>query len=149
MRQTFVAYSGVSRMPAFAILGITACPFLKILLLAWRQILTPRSTVYAIQLFIRHPKPFEASKKRRSSGHRKEVLQLASCQGREGCLVSLAKDGEMRLWDVQQEVCVASAPTDASCIVSVFFILNLGLCWIVLWPSKRLNLALLSLQVIF
>lgn len=51
-------------------------------------------------------------------GHIKDVVDLSACSSKPGLLVSLSKDGNARVWDVTQELCISSYNTDASCLVS-------------------------------
>ena len=53
-------------------------------------------------------------------GHAREVVDLAACAVRPRLLLSLARDGNLRLWDVPSEACLASIQTDATAIVSHF-----------------------------
>ena len=55
-----------------------------------------------------------------SAGHQKEVVELCTCSGRPGLLASLSKDGNLRLWDVPSDTCLASIQTDATCLVCPF-----------------------------
>ncbi len=50
-------------------------------------------------------------------GHTREVVELASCSGRPARLLSLSKEGNVRLWDVPSEACMASISTDATSLV--------------------------------
>ena len=54
-------------------------------------------------------------------GHEKDVVELAIPCGQAvrgaGTLVSLAKDGNIRLWDVPAAVCLASYQSDATAMV--------------------------------
>eukprot|EP00887_Chlorella_sp_A99_P005555 scaffold1.g5555.t1 len=49
-------------------------------------------------------------------GHSKEVAELAACTARPALLLSLARDGELRLWHVPSETCLSSLQTDATAI---------------------------------
>ncbi|DBB08847.1 hypothetical protein WJX82_004976 [Trebouxia sp. C0006] len=49
-------------------------------------------------------------------GHIKDVVDLSACSSKPGLLVSLSKDGNARVWDVTQELCISSYNTDASCL---------------------------------
>ena len=52
-------------------------------------------------------------------GHTREVAELAAAgAGAPRLLLSLSRDGNLRLWDVPTETCLSSIQTDASCIVS-------------------------------
>ena len=52
-------------------------------------------------------------------GHTREVAELAAAgAGAPRLLLSLSRDGNLRLWDVPTETCLSSMQTDASCIVS-------------------------------
>ena len=52
-------------------------------------------------------------------GHTREVAELAAAgAGAPRLLLSLSKDGNLRLWDVPTEACLSSIQTDATCIVS-------------------------------
>ena len=46
------------------------------------------------------------------------MIHLGSCSGQPNLLASLSKDGELRLWDVPGEACLAVMQTDATSIVS-------------------------------
>ena len=46
------------------------------------------------------------------------MLDLSACSCKAGLLVSLSKDGNVRVWDAAQEACTASYSTEASCMVS-------------------------------
>ena len=50
-------------------------------------------------------------------GHSKDVVDLSACVSKPGLLVSLSKDGNARVWNVTQELCISSYNTDASCLV--------------------------------
>lgn len=50
-------------------------------------------------------------------GHTKEVIELAAGAEKPGLLLSLSKDGNIRLWDVASEKELSSIQTDASCLV--------------------------------
>lgn len=52
-----------------------------------------------------------------NSGHVKEVVDLAACAARPGLLASLARDGNVRVWDAPSGACLASHTSDASCLV--------------------------------
>ena len=54
-----------------------------------------------------------------SAGHTKDVVDLSACPGKPRLLVSLSKDGNVRVWDTAQELCTTSYSTDASCVVSM------------------------------
>lgn len=49
-------------------------------------------------------------------GHTKEVIDISSIPSSPNLLVSLSKDGNIRLWDVPSETCISSINTDATCI---------------------------------
>lgn len=49
-------------------------------------------------------------------GHTKDVVDLSACPGKPRLLVSLSKDGNVRVWDTAQELCTTSYSTDASCV---------------------------------
>ncbi|DBA88802.1 TPA: hypothetical protein ACH3X1_004216 [Trebouxia sp. C0004] len=49
-------------------------------------------------------------------GHTKDVVDLSACSSKPGLLVSLSKDGNARVWDVSQELCISCYNTDASCL---------------------------------
>lgn len=51
-------------------------------------------------------------------GHKREVLELAAVPAAPRLLLSLSRDGNLRLWDVPSETCLSSKQTDATCIVS-------------------------------
>lgn len=51
-------------------------------------------------------------------GHTKEVVDLAATAAAPRLLLSLSRDGNLRLWDVPSETCLSSLQTDATCIVS-------------------------------
>ena len=52
------------------------------------------------------------------AGHLKEVIDLAAPSDSPGLLVSLSKDGNIRLWHASHESCTASYSSDASSLVS-------------------------------
>jgi WD40 repeat protein len=52
-------------------------------------------------------------------GHTREVVELAAVPARPDLLLSLSRDGDLRLWDVPSEACLSSIQTDACCLVSV------------------------------
>ena len=52
-------------------------------------------------------------------GHCKDVIDLSAPSGRPGLLVSLSKDGNLRIWHASQELCIASYSSDASSLVSL------------------------------
>lgn len=68
------------------------------------------------------------------SGHTKEVIELAAGRDAPRLLLSLSKDGNLRLWDVPTEACLSSLQTDASCIVS-WSLLLLLLLWLLFWKE--------------
>ncbi len=93
-----------------------------------------------------------------STGHNKDVVDLSACSSKPGLLVSLSKDGNARVWDVTQELCISSYNTDASCLVRrslhpfliasqhpcvCFSAAVLGKCT-ALWVSSRGGLILLG-----
>ena len=45
-------------------------------------------------------------------------MELAAGRDAPRLLLSLSKDGNLRLWDVPTEACLSTLQTDASCIVS-------------------------------
>lgn len=49
-------------------------------------------------------------------GHDKEVVELAGAAGQPGLLASLSRDGNLRLWDAREEVCLSSVQADATCM---------------------------------
>ena len=49
-------------------------------------------------------------------GHTKDVVDLAATPEHPKLLVSLSRDGNLRLWDVPSEACLASINTEATCI---------------------------------
>jgi WD40 repeat protein len=49
-------------------------------------------------------------------GHSKEVVELAAAPAEPHLLLSLSKDGNVRLWDVPEEACLASINTDATAV---------------------------------
>ncbi|KAI3433327.1 hypothetical protein D9Q98_003145 [Chlorella vulgaris] len=49
-------------------------------------------------------------------GHKREVLELAAVPAAPRLLLSLSRDGNLRLWDVPSETCLSSIHTDATCI---------------------------------
>ena len=50
-------------------------------------------------------------------GHTKDVVDLAATPAHPTLLASLSRDGNLRLWDVEKEVCLSSiATTDSTCI---------------------------------
>lgn len=51
-------------------------------------------------------------------GHAREVVELAATAAAPRLLLSLSRDGNLRLWDVPSETCLSSLQTDATCIVS-------------------------------
>lgn len=51
-------------------------------------------------------------------GHSKDVIDLAAPSGSPGLLVSLSKDGNIRLWHASHEYCTASYTSEASSLVS-------------------------------
>lgn len=51
-------------------------------------------------------------------GHSAAVIDLVSCSARPGLLASLSKDGNVRVWDVPTETCMASFAADATALVS-------------------------------
>lgn len=51
------------------------------------------------------------------AGHTKEVIELAACAQQPALLLSLAKDGNVRLWDVPSEACLSTLQTEASSMV--------------------------------
>lgn len=51
-------------------------------------------------------------------GHAREVVELAAVPAAPRLLLSLSRDGNLRLWDVPSETCLSSLQTDASCVVS-------------------------------
>ena len=51
------------------------------------------------------------------AGHAKEVVDLAGSPARAGLLASLARDGNLRLWDAGSGGCLASHDSDATCLV--------------------------------
>ena len=86
----------------------------------------------------------------KSAGHRKEVIQLAACPSHRPLLVSLSKDGNIRLWDVCSEACIASAVApDVLCLVRLALLiaktkLQLSAVVYALWrlscsPSSSIN----------
>lgn len=50
-------------------------------------------------------------------GHTRDVVDMSACANKPGLVVSLAKDGNARVWDVPQQLCMSSYNTDASCLV--------------------------------
>lgn len=52
------------------------------------------------------------------AGHVKEVIDLAAPSDSPGLLVSLSKDGNIRLWHASHDCCTASYSSDASSLVS-------------------------------
>lgn len=60
----------------------------------------------------------EACVTRLLRGHTKEVVDLAATAAAPRLLLSLSRDGNLRLWDVPSETCLSSLQTDATCIVS-------------------------------
>jgi WD40 repeat protein len=51
-------------------------------------------------------------------GHSREMVELAAVPAAPRLLLSLSRDGNLRLWDVPSEACLASLQTDATTIVS-------------------------------
>ncbi|KAA6427675.1 MAG: hypothetical protein FRX49_02338 [Trebouxia sp. A1-2] len=49
-------------------------------------------------------------------GHTRDVVDMSACANKPGLVVSLAKDGNARVWDVPQQLCMSSYNTDASCL---------------------------------
>ncbi|EFN59527.1 expressed protein [Chlorella variabilis] len=49
-------------------------------------------------------------------GHAREVVELAAVPAAPRLLLSLSRDGNLRLWDVPSETCLSSLQTDASCV---------------------------------
>ena len=49
-------------------------------------------------------------------GHEREVVELAAAPAAPRLLLSLAKGGNVRLWDVPEAACLASVATDATCL---------------------------------
>ncbi|KAL4418960.1 hypothetical protein ABPG77_000873, partial [Micractinium sp. CCAP 211/92] len=49
-------------------------------------------------------------------GHAREVVELAATKAAPRLLLSLSRDGNLRLWDVPSETCLSSLQTDATCI---------------------------------
>ncbi|CAL8464853.1 g4388 [Coccomyxa elongata] len=49
-------------------------------------------------------------------GHSAAVIDLVSCSARPGLLASLSKDGNVRVWDVPTETCMASFAADATAL---------------------------------
>lgn len=64
-------------------------------------------------------------------GHKREVLELAAVPAAPRLLLSLSRDGNLRLWDVPSETCLSSIHTDATCIVSGGLLL-VGKCHLLL-----------------
>ena len=50
-------------------------------------------------------------------GHTKEVAELAAVPAAPRLLASLSRDGNLRLWDLPSETCLASLQTDGTCLV--------------------------------
>jgi len=48
-------------------------------------------------------------------GHVKEVICLDAVRSKPSLLLSLSKEGNLRLWDVGEETCISSIATDAAC----------------------------------
>lgn len=48
-------------------------------------------------------------------GHTKEVICMDAVQSKPNLLLSLSKEGNLRLWDVEKETCLSSIATDAAC----------------------------------
>lgn len=48
-------------------------------------------------------------------GHVKDVVDLSSAASKSNLLLSLSRDGNLRLWDVKTEVCLSSVTSDATC----------------------------------
>ncbi len=51
------------------------------------------------------------------AGHRREVVQLGSATAAPGLLASLARDGELRTWDVPSSSCTSCSPSVATSMV--------------------------------
>lgn len=49
-------------------------------------------------------------------GHTKDVVDLAATPEHPRLLVSLSRDGNLRLWDVADETCLASINSEATCL---------------------------------
>ncbi|PSC76625.1 wd g-beta repeat-containing [Micractinium conductrix] len=49
-------------------------------------------------------------------GHTKEVAELAAVPAAPRLLASLSRDGNLRLWDLPSETCLASLQTDGTCL---------------------------------
>ena len=60
----------------------------------------------------------EARVTRLLRGHTQEVVELAAVAAAPRLLLSLSRDGNLRLWDVPSETCLSNLQVDASCIVS-------------------------------
>ena len=46
------------------------------------------------------------------------MVELAACPARPRLLLSLGRDGNVRLWDVPSEACLSTLATDATSLVS-------------------------------
>lgn len=53
----------------------------------------------------------------RYAGHSKEVVQLGSADGVPTLLASLARDGELRTWDVACGACTSASASQATSLV--------------------------------
>lgn len=51
------------------------------------------------------------------AGHTSAVIELSAPAERPGVLASLTRDGNLRVWDVCRETCLASHATDAASLV--------------------------------
>ena len=69
------------------------------------------------------------------AGHAKEVVDLAGSPARAGLLASLARDGNLRLWDAASGACLASHDSDATCLVRLA-----AACWQMLRSSRGAHL---------
>ncbi|KAL4431235.1 hypothetical protein ABPG75_006491 [Micractinium tetrahymenae] len=49
-------------------------------------------------------------------GHTREMVELAAAPAAPRLLLSLSRDGNLRLWDVPSEACLSSLQTEATCI---------------------------------
>ncbi len=51
------------------------------------------------------------------AGHHAAVVELSAAAEQPGLLLSLSKDGNVRLWDVGRQECLLSLKTDAYAVV--------------------------------